>query len=57
MSKEKLNQLHSLLDEARSEMFALARHTKDKSFAKFLSNKGAIFTDALNSLPCLEEGK
>ena len=57
MKKYKLKQLQSLLDEARSEMFSLARHTKDKSFAKFLSNKGVIFTDALNSLPCLEEGK
>lgn len=57
MSKVKLKQLHTLLDEARSEMFALARHTNDKSFAKFLRNKGEIFTDAFYSLPCLEEGE
>ena len=55
MTKEKLNQLQALLDEARSEMYSLAHHTEDDSFKKFLSQKGAIFTTALNSLPCLEE--
>ena len=55
MTKEKLIQLQALLDEARSEMYFLAHHTEDDSFKKFLSQKGAIFTTALNSLPCLEE--
>lgn len=55
MKKYKLKQLQTLLDEARSEMFALARHTKTEAFAKFLRGKGEILTIALDSLPCLEE--
>ena len=55
MTKEKLNQLHTLLEEAHDEMHSLSRHAKDDSIKKFFIYKASVFTHALNSLPCLEE--